>query len=71
MQISGFAGRLVVLGDPEQKPGDGRIEWVDGGLVRDRAALEAEIDNRIAAFLAAKGIAPIATSAPAAGENDQ
>ncbi|HWA18628.1 MAG TPA: hypothetical protein VG757_06495 [Devosia sp.] len=71
MQVSGFVGRLVVLGDPEQKPGDGRIEWVDGGLVRDRAAIEAEIDNRIGAFLAAKGVGPISVAAPPAGENDQ
>jgi flagellar assembly protein FliH len=71
MQVSGFAGRLVVMGDPEQKPGDGRIEWVDGGLVRDRAHLEAEIDNRIAAFLAAKGIAPMTATASPAEESNQ
>ena len=51
---SGFAGRLVVLGDPEQGLGDAKLEWVDGGIVRERAALEAEIDDRIAAFLAAR-----------------
>lgn len=51
---SGFSGRLVVLGDPEQALGDAKLEWVDGGIVRDRAALEAEIDDRIAAFLAAR-----------------
>jgi len=51
---SGFAGRLVVMGDPEQALGDARLEWVDGGIVRERAALEAEIDARIANFLAAR-----------------
>jgi flagellar assembly protein FliH len=71
MEISGFSGRLVVMGDPDQKPGDGRIEWVDGGLVRNRAALEVEIETRIAAFLAAKGITPISTAEPAAGEHEQ
>ena len=35
MQTSGFAGRLVVMGDPEIVPGDARIEWADGGIVRD------------------------------------
>src|SRR4051812_1621908 len=51
---SGFAGRLVVLGDPDHAQGDARLEWVDGGIARDRAALEVNIDNRIAAFIAAK-----------------
>lgn len=54
IEVSGFAGRLVVLGDPDIAMSDGRIEWVDGGLVRDRATIEAEIDNRIAAYLAAE-----------------
>lgn len=53
---SGFTGRLVVMGEPEIPPGDCRLEWVDGGVVRDQAALNAEIDSRIAAFLAARGI---------------
>ncbi len=51
---SGFTGRLVVLGDPDQPAGDARIEWADGGVVRDRALLEAEIERRIAAFVAAR-----------------
>ncbi len=51
---SGFTGRLVVLGDPEIGPGDARIEWVDGGVVRDRGRIDAEIDTRIAAYLAAR-----------------
>jgi flagellar assembly protein FliH len=53
---SGFTGRLVVLGDPEIGMSDGRIEWVDGGIVRDVAAITEQIDTRIAAFLAARGI---------------
>jgi flagellar assembly protein FliH len=52
---SGFAGRLVVLGDPDQAAGDARIEWVDGGIARNQGALEAEIDRRVAAFIAARG----------------
>jgi flagellar assembly protein FliH len=54
IELSGFAGRLVVLGDPDIAMGDGRIEWVDGGLVRDRSAIDAEIDARIAAYLTAE-----------------
>lgn len=56
MATSGFTGRLVVMGDPDHALGDGRIEWVDGGIVRDMAAVSAEIDNRIAAFMAARGV---------------
>jgi flagellar assembly protein FliH len=38
----GFEGRLIVLGEPETLPGDVRIEWAQGGIVRDRqAAVEA------------------------------
>ena len=41
----GFAGRLVVIGDPDIALGDCRIEWADGGLIRDRATIEAAIDE--------------------------
>jgi flagellar assembly protein FliH len=65
IEVSGFTGRLVVLGDPEIGLGDCRIEWVDGGLVRDRAAVEQDIDRRITAYLAASGT----STAHGAGEN--
>jgi len=51
---SGFSGRLVVMGDPDIRLGDGRLEWVDGGLVRDIAGVSAQIDRQIAAYLAAR-----------------
>lgn len=54
MQTSGFAGRLVVMGDPDQRLGDGKLEWVDGGLVRDIGAVSKDIDSKITAYLAAK-----------------
>ncbi len=56
MHTSGFSGRLVVLGDPEIAVGDARIEWADGGLVRDIRTLSAEIDARISSYFAARGI---------------
>jgi flagellar assembly protein FliH len=56
MTTSGFTGRLVVLGDPEIAVGDARIEWADGGVVRDIRKLSAEIDARIAEYFAARGI---------------
>jgi flagellar assembly protein FliH len=54
MSHAGFAGRLVVMGDPEIRLGDGRLEWVDGGLVRDIAETSREIDRQIATYLAAR-----------------
>jgi flagellar assembly protein FliH len=56
MTTSGFTGRLVVLGDPDIAIGDARIEWADGGVVRDIRKLSAEIDGRIAEYFAARGI---------------
>jgi flagellar assembly protein FliH len=67
IETAGFNGRLVVMGDPEIALGDCRLEWVDGGLVRDRTATAAEIDRRITAFLAARGIQR--EGASGAGEN--
>ncbi|MBX9930778.1 MAG: flagellar assembly protein FliH [Methylobacterium sp.] len=43
----GFEGRLVVLGEPDLAPGDARMEWADGGVVRDRARIEAAVLNAI------------------------
>jgi flagellar assembly protein FliH len=54
ISTSGYAGRLVVMGEPDIRLGDGRLEWVDGGLVRDADRLDAEINETIAAYLAAK-----------------
>jgi flagellar assembly protein FliH len=39
----GYEGRLIVLGDPDLPPGDARMEWADGGVVRERAAIEAAL----------------------------
>ena len=50
---SGFTGRLVVLGEPDIRLGDARLEWVDGGIVRDSTELEAQIEQRIAQYTAA------------------
>ncbi|MBL8597280.1 MAG: hypothetical protein JNL14_06045 [Devosia sp.] len=50
---SGFTGRLVVLGEPDIRLGDARLEWVDGGIVRDSTELEAQIEQRIAQYIAA------------------
>ena len=51
---SGFTGRLIVMGEPDIALGNGRLEWADGGLVRDLATVETAIDQRIADYLAAR-----------------
>jgi flagellar assembly protein FliH len=56
MSTSGFTGRLVVMGDPEISVGDARIEWADGGVVRDIRTISARIDEQIGAYFAARGI---------------
>lgn len=57
-RISGFEGRLVVMGEPEIKLGDCRIEWADGGLVRDIDATAKAMDEKIARFHATHGKEP-------------
>lgn len=49
----GFEGRLIIMGEPEIAPGDVRIEWADGGIVRDRAAAELRMAEAVARALAA------------------
>jgi flagellar assembly protein FliH len=53
-RMSGFDGRLVVLAEPDIRPGDCRIEWADGGLTRDRAATEAAIGEAVGRYVAAR-----------------
>jgi flagellar assembly protein FliH len=50
----GMTGRLVVLAEPDIKPGDCRIEWADGGINRDRAAAEAAIEDTVGRYVAAR-----------------
>jgi len=51
---SGFAGRLVLLADPEIGGGDCKIEWADGGVVLERAAIEAKIDELVERYMASR-----------------
>jgi flagellar assembly protein FliH len=50
----GFDGRLVVLAEPDIALGDCRIEWADGGIVRDRAATEAAIGEVVGRYAAGR-----------------
>jgi flagellar assembly protein FliH len=52
---SGFEGRLVILAEPDIAGGDCRIEWADGGVVLDRAATEAKIDELVGRYMASRG----------------
>ena len=52
---SGFAGRLVILAEPEVATGDCRIEWADGGVVLERAAIEAKINELVGRYMASRG----------------
>jgi len=51
---SGFEGRLVILAEPEIATGDCRIEWADGGVVLDRAAIEAKISELVGRYMASR-----------------
>ncbi len=51
---SGFQGRLVILAEPEVATGDCRIEWADGGVVLERAAIEAKINELVGRYMASR-----------------
>ena len=53
-RLHGFEGRLVILGEPGMALGDCRIEWADGGIVRDRAATEAAIGEAVGRYVTAR-----------------
>jgi flagellar assembly protein FliH len=50
----GFEGRLAVISDEAMRPGDCRIEWADGGLIRDEAATLTMINDVVARYVAAR-----------------
>ena len=51
---SGFAGRLVILAEPDIQTGDCRIEWADGGVVLERSAIEAKINELVGRYIASR-----------------
>ncbi|WP_438276243.1 FliH/SctL family protein [Nitrobacter sp.] len=51
---NGFAGQLVILAEPDIETGDCRIEWADGGIVLERAAIDARIDELVRGYMARK-----------------
>jgi flagellar assembly protein FliH len=43
----GFEGRLITFGDPEIPPGDVRLEWADGGILRDQTRIEEAVSQAL------------------------
>jgi flagellar assembly protein FliH len=61
----GFANRLVILPEASLKGDDCLVEWADGGVSRDTAAIAQRIGQAIENYLGASANAPKAT------ENEQ
>jgi flagellar assembly protein FliH len=51
---SGFEGRLVILAEPAIATGDCRIEWADGGVVLERATIEAKVNELVGRYMASR-----------------
>lgn len=52
---SGFAGKLIILAEPDIEGGDCRIEWADGGMVRIRTETDAKIAELVGRYMASNG----------------
>ncbi len=72
-QTRGFQGKLIILGEPDISIGDCRIEWADGGIVRNAAAVGREIETIIARHMGstARDAAQPKTSGGEAEQGDQ
>jgi flagellar assembly protein FliH len=51
---SSFEGRLVILAEPEIATGDCKIEWADGGVVLERAAIDGKINELVGRYIASR-----------------
>ncbi len=52
---TGFDGRLLIMAEPDIAIGDCRIEWADGGMMRNRAAADALIGETVQRFVEGRG----------------
>jgi len=50
----GFEGRLAVTSDEILAPGDCRIEWADGGIIRNQAATASAVDEMVGRYISAR-----------------
>jgi flagellar assembly protein FliH len=53
-QARGFEGRLLLTADDNLMAGDCRIEWADGGVIRDCAASQAIIGDAVTRYVAGR-----------------
>ncbi len=51
---NGFEGRMVILGEDDMPRGDCRVEWADGGIVRDSARVAADIEAAVGRYMDAR-----------------
>ena len=51
---NGFEGRLVILAEPQIATGDCKIEWADGGVVLERAAIDAKVNELVGRYIASR-----------------
>ncbi len=49
----GFAGKLILLGEPALGSGDCRIEWAEGGMEKDAAKIWRDVDRIAERYVAA------------------
>ncbi|HSL78051.1 MAG TPA: FliH/SctL family protein [Pseudolabrys sp.] len=61
----GFDGRLAIISDESLAPGDCRVEWADGGIIRDHTATTSAIDETVARYIAARNM----PTAPDSGDH--
>ena len=50
----GFNGKVLVVSEPTIQTADCRVEWADGGIERDMAALSSQIDDIVRRHLQAE-----------------
>ena len=50
----GFEGRLAIVRDETLAAGDCRIEWAEGGVIRDQTATAAAIDEMVDRYISAR-----------------
>lgn len=64
---SGFEGRLVILAEPDIEIADCKIEWADGGCMREQSAVETKINELIGRYMASRnqaGAMPVVENEP-------
>lgn len=55
----GFQGRLIFLAEPSLMPGDGLIEWPDGGIEIRQEARFADVRDKTESFIASLATRPV------------